>query len=49
MRCQYCTAEAAYAAESGGIRVGLCERHLHEQINRFADGPARVAFRNMLE
>lgn len=28
MRCHYCDAEAAYAPESHGIRVGLCDLHL---------------------
>lgn len=28
MRCHYCRADAAYAAESNGLRVGLCDDHL---------------------
>lgn len=32
MRCHYCDAEAAYAPEYDGIRVGLCERHLKEFV-----------------
>lgn len=32
MRCHYCDLAAVYAAESEQVRVGLCERHLKEQV-----------------
>ncbi len=37
MRCHYCDAEAAYAADSDGVRVGLCEEHLREFVATCAD------------
>ena len=35
MRCHVCDAPAAYAAKSGGIRVGLCEKHLRAHLEKF--------------
>ncbi len=37
MQCHYCDETAAYAAESDGIKVGLCERHLQERIEELAE------------
>ena len=39
MRCHYCDREAAYAAASDGVRVGLCERHLRSQIEELSELP----------
>ena len=35
MRCHECEAPAEYTARSGGIRVGLCGRHLREHLDQF--------------
>ncbi len=37
MQCHYCENPAAYAAESDGIKVGLCEKHLQERIEELAE------------
>jgi len=37
MRCHYCDRPAAFAAESDGIKVGLCERHFRERLEELAD------------
>ncbi|MFB6244448.1 MAG: DUF6757 family protein [Halobaculum sp.] len=44
MQCHYCDRAAAYAAESDGVRVGLCEEHFRERIEELAesDGLANV-------
>lgn len=43
MRCHECGAEAAYAPETGGVRVGLCERHLQERLATFPDEAIKAA------
>lgn len=40
MQCHYCGRAAAYAAESNGISVGLCEHHLEQQLEAFAESRA---------
>ncbi|WP_435359912.1 DUF6757 family protein [Haloarchaeobius sp. DFWS5] len=37
MKCHYCDHEAAFAAESDGLRVGLCEEHFRERLEELAD------------
>lgn len=37
MRCHYCKREAAVSAESGGVRVGLCEEHFRERMEELAE------------
>lgn len=37
MYCHYCDREAAFAAESEGVRVGLCEEHFREQLQEISD------------
>lgn len=40
MQCHYCDSSAVYAAESDGIAVGLCERHLEQQLEAFVEASA---------
>ena len=37
MKCHYCDLDAIYAAESDGVRVGLCEHHLHERLEEIQE------------
>ncbi len=37
MRCHYCDREAAFAAETGGLTVGLCEEHFRERLQELAE------------
>lgn len=37
MQCHYCERDAAYAAESEGVRVGLCEEHFRERVEELAE------------
>jgi hypothetical protein len=37
MQCHYCEREAAYAAESEAVRVGLCEEHFRERVEELAE------------
>jgi len=37
MRCHYCDRAAAVSAESGGVRVGLCEEHFQERMEELAE------------
>ncbi|MEZ3116411.1 DUF6757 family protein [Halobaculum sp. MBLA0147] len=37
MQCHYCDEDAAYAAESDGLRVGLCEDHFRERVEELAE------------
>lgn len=37
MRCHYCDAEAAYAADSDDVRVGLCQAHLQTFVTTCAE------------
>lgn len=43
MRCHYCDAGAAYAAESSGVKVGLCEEHLREFVSTCAEDDLSTA------
>ncbi len=37
MNCHYCDRDAAFAADSEGIKVGLCENHFRERLQELAD------------
>jgi len=37
MRCHYCENEATFAAEKGGIKVGLCTDHFRERLEAISD------------
>jgi hypothetical protein len=36
MNCHYCDREAVFAAESGGVKLGLCETHLRDRLGELA-------------
>ncbi|WP_435348413.1 DUF6757 family protein [Haloarchaeobius sp. HRN-SO-5] len=37
MKCHYCDRDAAFAAESDGIKVGLCEEHFRDRLEDLAE------------
>jgi len=37
MRCHYCDREAAVTAETGAVKVGLCEEHFRERMQELAE------------
>lgn len=37
MQCHYCEEDAAVAVEKDHVKVGLCERHLREQIDELSE------------
>jgi hypothetical protein len=37
MKCHYCDRDAAFAVESQGIKVGLCEEHFRERLDDLAE------------
>ena len=37
MQCHYCSRSADVVAESDGVEVGLCERHLRERVATLAE------------
>lgn len=37
MQCHYCERDADIAVEKDGVRVGVCEEHFREQIDRLDD------------
>lgn len=49
MRCHHCDAKAAYAADSDGIRVGLCEDHLQIFVATCADADLPTAIQELAE
>ena len=40
MECHYCDREAAFAAESDGVRVGLCEDHFRDRLEELSESDA---------
>ena len=49
MRCHYCDREATFTAETGGLRVGLCDRHLRRRFHELADADALRSLRRRLD
>lgn len=49
MRCHECGGPADVEIESGGVIVGLCERHLRERVEALADEEAIAALREVLD
>jgi len=49
MQCHYCEREAAYAAEKDAIKVGLCERHFRERVEKLAESDELAALREQLD
>lgn len=37
MQCHYCDRSADVTAESGHLRVGLCEEHFRERLDELAE------------
>ncbi len=37
MQCHYCSEAAAVAVEKNHLKVGLCEQHLHERMDKLSD------------
>lgn len=48
MRCHYCDRRATFEVESDGVVVGLCERHLREQVRELGDDDVAAAIRDAL-
>jgi len=48
MRCHYCDREATFTAETGGVRVGLCDRHFRDRFEQLADSAALASLRKEL-
>lgn len=49
MQCHYCDDTAAYAAESDGIKVGLCEEHFRERLEELAESDALEQIRERVD
>lgn len=49
MQCHYCDEPAAYAAESEGIKVGLCEEHFQERIEELAESDTLEQIRERVD
>lgn len=49
MKCHYCEDGAVYAAETEGIKVGLCEQHFQERVEELADDEGLEALREQTE
>lgn len=49
MRCHWCERRAAYAAESGGVRVGLCSVHLQAQLDELSGSDRLIDLQEELE
>ncbi|MFC7135688.1 DUF6757 family protein [Halobaculum litoreum] len=49
MQCHYCDREAAYAAERGGIKVGLCESHFRDRVEELAESEGLEAIREQVD
>jgi hypothetical protein len=37
MKCHYCDREASVAAESEGVKVGLCDDHFRDRLEELAE------------
>jgi hypothetical protein len=49
MKCHYCNREAAFAAESDGIKVGLCEQHFRERLEELAEADELKALKERVD
>ena len=49
MKCHYCDREAAFAAESDGIKVGLCEEHFRERLQELAEADGLEALKEKVD
>ena len=49
MQCHYCDEPAAYAAESEGVKVGLCEEHFKERLEELAESDTLEKIRERVD
>lgn len=49
MQCHYCDDDAAYAAESDGIKVGLCEEHFRDRLEELAEADTLEQIRERVD
>lgn len=49
MRCHYCDRDADIAVERDGVKVGLCETHIREQLEELADSDRYEDLQDELE
>ncbi len=49
MQCHYCERDAAYAAEQGGVSVGLCEQHFRERVEELTEHEGLEALRERVD
>ncbi len=49
MRCHYCDEEAAFAAEKGGLKVGLCADHFRERLEEISDSAELAELESQLD
>lgn len=49
MHCHYCDREATFTAETGGVRVGLCDRHFRRRFEQLAESDALASLRQELD
>lgn len=49
MQCHYCDRGAAYAAETDGVTVGLCDRHFRERLESLAESDGLSALRERID
>jgi len=49
MHCHYCDREATFAAESDGLKVGLCDEHFRERLEELADADELEALRERVD
>lgn len=49
MNCHYCDREAAFGAESEGVKVGLCENHFRERLQELAEADGLEALKERVD
>jgi hypothetical protein len=49
MECHYCGQDADVVAESGGVRVGLCEEHFRERLSELSESESVEALQEKLD
>ena len=49
MRCHYCDREATFTAETGGLRVGLCDRHLRQRFHELTETEPFASLRKRID
>jgi hypothetical protein len=49
MQCHYCDDAATVAAESDGIKVGLCDAHFQDRLEELAESDAFEDLRESID